>query len=340
MKRIKWQQEDSNVFGVKIGRNSRLDSFEPEEFVKEILDEKYDVCYIKIPMEDSAVFAKLECLGFYYSPFTIISRTRIALTKEHENIEIPEEVVFELFEGNREEEVRQLLAEGFAISTGGNYVTSLYESLFPYKDFIDASINYYLGFNSRINPDKTMYILRNEQRYIGCCCLDYSEEEVDVSLLLTHPDFRNTGYTQLMMRQATQSAYLRGRSYGAAGASLHNLPSLKAQLSFGMKLSKSYLNVVLYPFLTSSDNLIKEDVEANIASSALLDMIKEYAVEKGVAELSDCTFKTKQHATVISNAKAKVYVSNLQKTGNDFFIAGKMVDENSGQLLMTFFLKS
>lgn len=333
------QIEESNIFNLKIGRGGRAEQWESDALIQEIAEGGYDICRLKLPLHDSHVFEKLDRLGVYYTPFTILAHTQIKITEKDRELHVPDGLTFELYDGSQKEVADKLLRDGLLLETGVNYGTSLYKLLLSGQASIDAAVQYYLGFNHSENPDKTMYLLRNEKEYIGCCCLDHSEEKTDVSLLVTHPDYRHTGHTQLMMQHAMQTAYFQEKKLGGADSALQNLPSLRACLSFGMKLSDSFLNVIAYPFMTVSNLLIGQYPSEEITSSSLMQIIEKYALQNESAIGEDYVFRAKQQHTPDKSTQLSVYVSPIQHTKEGYFIAGKVTDSANQQIHYTFYLK-
>ncbi|MDB5281633.1 MAG: hypothetical protein JWO06_708, partial [Bacteroidota bacterium] len=105
---IHFSKDESGIFGLNFGRGTIANhNWTVRELQNEIISNRYDMVRVKIKSDDSAVFEKINQLGFPYFVYSIILRNQIEITGAEYFDEA--EIGFELFDGLKHENLQLLV---------------------------------------------------------------------------------------------------------------------------------------------------------------------------------------------------------------------------------------
>lgn len=246
-------EHETDQFGFRIARGSLETEWNPNEVRDEILSCNYDICRLKINLHSEDLYHNLDRLGFHWETFTILARTTRKIREEDKQYVPPEGITFQLYGPDHEAIISPVLWAGLSEKTAVNYTSDLHKAVFQGKE-TSSALQYYLSFNST-DERRYMYIMRVSGAIAGCYVLDATRDRFETPLVMVLPEFRNGGLVREIINHIFKSAAERGCSSGAADASLQNLPSLNAQISFGLRITDSHINIILYPMLSRCENL-------------------------------------------------------------------------------------
>lgn len=246
---IYFSEGESQACGLRIGRTGVLRAFEPDALSAEIADLRLDVCRLKVDMNDTELYRRLERLCMPMEYYSILVKQYIELGQSH--IDHVPGLRFELYRSEQAGLLRSMLTDILGSNTATYYNNSLYAALFDQQQLNEGFIRYYLGFDHDRNPDKYLFIAFDGETPVGFVCTDVYGDHAEPVMFGVVPDRRSRNHAIEIVRFAQHSAAtILGCRTLSTNTVILNARSLNTTLQTGMKITGTIANVILYPLLS------------------------------------------------------------------------------------------
>ncbi len=249
MGQLHTSKEESKVLGLRIARSTNIELLKSSDLVKEIFENKFDLCRMKISLSDPTIFDVLNKLCIPYNIFSFLIRKKVTILGNI-NYKIPELVIVK-YDKTRKNDFETILENVLHNSSAVNFTNFLYNSIVDRDLMIEASINYYI--NLAENDNKSNFFLG----YINNDCVGFCsfrlEDEISEGIYFgISNQYRNLGLAHEFLTYAKEQSFILGAKEFWTDTIIQNPKSLYPQINIGLVPNQTYLNVVFFPLLTRS----------------------------------------------------------------------------------------
>lgn len=185
---------ESEILGLKVSR-CNSDFFDEKELYKQIIENRYDLCRLKVPAEDEYAPKRLQQTGLpcFFSGSIRKYRTRIADNPDinylHPNL------TYEVYDGSQDQLLKDML-----VNTWGNYPLGYYRS--PYlselvtkEQELECVFRYYKKYNlNKDYPNNQILFMKDGTQYIGIFTLNLVGNTLECNLAGILEPYRKDGY--------------------------------------------------------------------------------------------------------------------------------------------------
>lgn len=251
-------ETESRIFGLKVGRSERLDSFDENLLLKDIIEREFDICRIKTDAANKNIFKQLDYIGIPYHLYNVLSQSG-KITGPEDLINPGESKLSgEVYDGSQKETLYQLVGSAVSEDTGVNFFNFYFENCLPLQKRVEAAQQYAHAFIHSQNPGKTGWIFKYREEYVGFCLLLIEKTFGDLVFFGVGDKFRGLGFSREIQKYALDFCYRNKIAYMGGDIAIQNVGSLKSVLNVGGSQRKSYFNFILTPFFSHSAIPAKE----------------------------------------------------------------------------------
>jgi hypothetical protein len=185
---------ESEILGLKVGR-CNSDSFDESSLYSQIVENRYDLCRLKVPAEDEMATARLNKMGlpFFFSGSIRRYKTRISENPSGD-YNFPD-LIFEMYDGSQDKLLKDML-----IGTWGTYPLGYYRT--PYiKDNVskekelECVFQYYKKFNlNKDHPNNSILFIKHHDAYVGFLALNIINNNLESHIGGILEPYRKAGY--------------------------------------------------------------------------------------------------------------------------------------------------
>ena len=255
---------ESRILGIKVARSGRLDNFDENALLTEIIEGEYDVCKIKLLSTITDLFVRLDSLNMPYVINSLIVRSEVEITKSDSQANF--ELQFELFDGVKADVLKNLVKEIVANNTATNYTNTDLGKIISYESELEASAEYALGFNHLEDAGKKNWLIKMNSEYIGFVLGEINDDTFEGKLYGIIPAYRGENYSCEIMRFLKNMCFEEGLKYFTNDVVFQNVSSLKNILAESLNPIQSYIHVNINSLFSTSQspkNKIEISVKGN-----------------------------------------------------------------------------
>ncbi len=246
---ITFSEKESSVLGVRIARGVLTKDWQPAALLDVAMQGEYDFLRLKLPSNDEQAFEKLDKLGVHYSLHSILVRNRVSITESHSVTYRPLRVTFELYDGNNEGAMRQLVKDSWGNRTAVNYHNPNFRHWVSYEHEMEGSAAYATEFNYKVNPHMPNWIVSLQGKPIGFVLGKVSEEGFEGIMYSIIPKHRGKNYAEDIMLFLKKWCFEQGISTFYNDVVFQNMASLKSIVVESIVPVETYLNLTISTLL-------------------------------------------------------------------------------------------
>ena len=251
---ISISEKESEILNYKVGRVSLSSDIDFITLKKKILEQKIDICRLKVSLSDKAIFEKLKQLNWLYAPYSIIINQELEL-KNIDNKKLTHSLNFVEYKNTYEE--KELLSKlVFKIFEKNDmnvyYKNDLYDLLIPKEKRFNALLNYVLEVG--LKKGAKTYLAFNKSEVIGFSVIEFIGDTANASLAGILPDQRGKSFfTEFVRHQILMAKHFKCTRY-LCNTIVFNFKSLQTTLKEGLTVKDVFLNVNIFPLLQTFDD--------------------------------------------------------------------------------------
>lgn len=312
---IKFSENESAYYGVKVGRTDRLQSVDLDNLETQINAEQYDIVKVKLDLKEKDLFEKLNRLPYFIENYSIITLQKRVLSANEELI-VNDILEFELYDGTQTEELRNIL-EQILLNDNIFYNTLLLDSVKPNSNHsVVDLLDYYLLINNSINSNDYMFIAKIEEKAIGLCSFRKTKNnEAEGILYGIIPEFRNKRLAEALLNFSLHTLANAGVETFNTEVLFQNKKSLYPHIKSGFKPAGLYLNAILYP-MTRKSNLVFQTNMRELWININRYLISNFQLELSILEKSKVEIKGPFH---LASDSTITNIHLLGHNNNHFF---------------------
>lgn len=244
--------QESNILKVSIGRGTLAEGWDLMDLRKEVLDGGYDFVRLKIPSADEELFEKLDQLGMPYCIHSILVRNSVAITAEHQLPSTGQRLLFDLYDGNNEDEVKELVKKSYGNRTSVFYHNPYYRHWVSYEDEIEAAAIYAVTFVHAKNPKTPHWLVKKDNQAIGFVLGIVDNNTLEGIMYSVLPEYRGHNYAADIMAYLKSWCWLNHVGCFSNHVPLQNLPSLRNIVAQAILPVDSFINITLSSMLSAT----------------------------------------------------------------------------------------
>jgi RimJ/RimL family protein N-acetyltransferase len=251
MKYLTHSLQESDAYQLHVARSGRLSDFDIKELCGEITENRYDLVKMKVELGTRNIYSKLNNLPYWYEPYNIIALQERHLSRT-EVLPIDQDLVFELYTGEQEGLVREIIADYSSQDTNLYYQSDIFDALLDSNTRQSSSMDYYLSMNNRLDNNRYLFIGKNRGgEPIGICSFIATDDKNAEGVIFgIRPSFRNRKLAGSFLNHSINTLAARGIECFHTEVIYYNFRSLYPHIQAGFRPSGLYLNFILYPLLS------------------------------------------------------------------------------------------
>lgn len=260
-----FSDNETAVLGLKTGRCNAED-FDPGILARQVLEERYDICRLKIPAEDELASIKLQQTGlpFYFSGS--IRRYKTPITAYPPGAFYHPEMVYEMYDGSQDALLKEMLLGTWGTYPVGYYRTPWLCHLVTKEAEIESVYRFYKKYNlNRDYPQNAIMFMKDGENYVGFFALNTVNGNLESHIGGILAPYRKGGYFLDMLRYIKIYCVEHQLSHFLFGARNENAEVQKIFQEVGFKALGSE-NVFHIPALLSHSDPAPENIAIDIDS--------------------------------------------------------------------------
>lgn len=253
MGRIIFSEEESKLFGLKMGR-ADLNEVSVSDIQQQIIEGSYDLCRFKVASGDPTLVQRLEDLGFPYYFSGGITTYKVNFKREKPREYRDPGIEFELYDGVHKYELfKQLLEEIFSDYPLSFYSVDALNTLVPHEKQKEGVSTYFAkdNYDGWAHP---AWFVKYKGEYAGILIADSWDDRKhgEATLAGVIPKYQNTGLFLDIISFIQNYCMETDITWGHTGARLHEIASHKFFTKRGMYVDNNYLVFYISSLLSKS----------------------------------------------------------------------------------------
>lgn len=272
-----FSSHESEITKLRIARGTeRFDSLPKDDLIRQILENQYDVCKIKMNSNNKDVFDQLDLLGFHYHIISVIYRNVKEIRKEDMSYKLPDGIEFEVYDGSQFEIYTKLVRSSIGNPTGVSYSIWPLNKMIPRELDLEMSVGYALEFeHGKSDPAKQAWLMKDNGNYVGYFMGILSEDHYEGTLYGVSNEHRNKGYGKVMYAFMQRNCAEMGIKYFYTDVQIQNYPSQISTIRGGLNPKSIYFHVCVTPFASYSSSDQKEVLLSLSDQSTVSEIIRK-----------------------------------------------------------------
>jgi hypothetical protein len=283
---VSFSDIESGITGLKISRcNSNY--FNAAQLYRQIVENRYDLCRLKVPAEDEYAPYRLHQTGlpFFFSGSIRKYRTRIAdmppVTYHHPHL------TFETYNGTQDKLLRDMLVDTWGQYPLGYYRSPYLSSLVTKEQEIECVFQYYKkhNLNSGHEHNKIMF-MKDGDNYVGVFTLNQNGNTLECNLAGILKPYRSGMYFHDEMNFKKAYCLQHGFEYFTFGARNENAAVQRIFQHLGFETAGNdnvfhitpLLSYSVQPFQTL--HLNKLNLTPGQTANEILNAIQKWALKQ------------------------------------------------------------
>lgn len=222
-KMITHSLNETKVLGLKVARCNveRLDN--EMQLLSEIIDQKSDVCRLRVSAEDEGLIQKLDSMGipFYFSGS--IRRYKTRIEKKPEGEPIYPNMSYEMYDGSQDTLLLKMIHGTWGDYPLGYYRTPYLSELITKESEVQGLYSFYKTNNLNSNhADNSIMFMKHDGNYVGFFALNKIENTLESHIGGILEPYRKGGYFLDMLRYIKNFCINNKLDYFAFGARNEN----------------------------------------------------------------------------------------------------------------------
>lgn len=219
---VSFSLTESSLLGLKVGR-CNCDYFDAEQLYRQIVENDYDLCRLKVPAEDEMAPHRLNLTGLpnFFSGSIRKYKTKIS-GRPSGNYNFPD-LAFEMYDGTQDKLLKDMLIGTWGTYPLGYYHTPYLNHLVTKEKEIEAVFQYYKKFNlNKDYPSNSILFIRHGKFYLGFFALNIVGNNLESHIGGILEPYRKEGYFLDMLRYIKEFCVEHGLEHFIFGARNEN----------------------------------------------------------------------------------------------------------------------
>jgi hypothetical protein len=269
MKYINYSEQESDLAQIRIGRTNVLESFEPNILLDEIFDLQLDLCRLKVDISNPNIYNLLDDINLPKSNHSFLIEQKIELNKIEKGFEV--DIDIQEYDSSKKEALLDVIKQIQNSDTFNIYYQNdIMEKLIPNTLLNEIIADYQTTFDNNINKNKNCFLAYKDEKIIGFCTIDTSNNFGEGILVGIVPEYRSLDLFKNFVRtQINYSKKIGCESYICKTIAF-NSRSLNTTLKQGMKINRIIMNVNIFPLINyEGDKYLINNKDNKILNSIL-----------------------------------------------------------------------
>lgn len=249
MKILTESKEESNVFGLKIARANNIQSFNYKEIADDVHSSQLDLFRVKISMTDPTVFDNINKLGIPYNLFSFLIRKSVTSLGTVE-YRVPE-LKIKPYDSSMKQDLINALDNALRNSSGINFSNRLYNFFIDKDKMTNASIEYYVTL-AETDPNSRFFLGYINDKCAGFCSFRVENDTSEGIYIGVSTEFRNLKLAHEFATHGKEQSFKAGVKEFWTDTVIQNPNSLYPQMNIGLMPKQTFVNVVFFPFLSTT----------------------------------------------------------------------------------------
>lgn len=191
---IQYSKTETETLGLKVGR-CNIDFFDPHQLKKELFNEKYDLCRVKVAAEDEFVVKRLEKLGLPYFFSGSIRRYKTPITKASDSNFLHAGLKFIPYEPHLDDLLFLMLKDTWGEYPIGYYRTPILENFCNKENEIKSVFNFYKEHNNyKLYPKNSIQFIEHNGSFVGFFALNTVNNHLESHIGGILKEYQKEGY--------------------------------------------------------------------------------------------------------------------------------------------------
>jgi hypothetical protein len=271
MKYINYSEQESDLAQIRIGRTNVLESFEPNILLDEMFDLRLDLCRLKVDISNPNIYNLLDDINLPKSNHSFLIEQKIELNKIEKGFEV--DIDIQEYDSSKKEALLDVIKQIQNSDTFNIYYQNdIMEKLIPNTILNEIIADYQTTFDNNINKNKNCFLAYKDEKIIGFCTIDTSNNFGEGILVGIVPEYRSLDLFKNFVRtQINYSKKIGCESYICKTIAF-NSRSLNTTLKQGMKINRIIMNVNIFPLINYEAKNIQVKSTRN---KILIDIIEK-----------------------------------------------------------------
>lgn len=244
---------ESNLSGLCIARANTLDRFSPPVLKDEIALSNYDICRLKVNSANDGLLEQLDSLGVPFHIHSILVRNSIEITGEA--FEIPDNIRFELYDGDNSEEIKSVIEGCLSNKTSTFYANKVFRHLVNEHIEMEMAKEYLSSFISKQNPTLLSWLIYADNEPAAFLAATVDEAGFEGVYYGVVPAFRGKyNLPAVIMRFIKNWCADNAVKTFSNDVPYQNLKSLVSIVRESVLPVSTYLHITLLPLLSYGGN--------------------------------------------------------------------------------------
>lgn len=246
-----YSESESRVLGIRVAR-AALDVLDADALREEIASGRFDLCKLKLPLNDPDLQIKLDRLGFPYVITDHIHVFKVDLRNRSTKQQLRHpDLTFELYDGSQIKVLTEIITEVFKETPGSFYRNPIVSRIIPQSRLNQALAEWVSGFHSD-GPSigKKAWLVKIKDSYAGVYVCEFHEGVVETLFAGVLPKYRLKGVYEDMNRFARNNLLPEHIQFGSSPVQIHNIPVYRSWIREGIDIRHAYVSIQLNTFLS------------------------------------------------------------------------------------------
>ncbi len=251
MSEFYFSEEESKFFNLRISRGRITTS--SGALGKAILEGNYDVCRVKVGVNELNIINQLEQLGFPYHFAGEVINYSITLQEINKmNLETDNKAIsYEKYDGSQEGIVKEIILKSCSDDPIGYYKTPFLNQLISSPKETRFLASYFSSTYKTEN--RVISLMKKNGRYAGLIAYAIDGNVIQSLLITLLPEYRHYATLNQFMKEAFRYTIERNVPLGVCGARINNRMMQHILEKFGMKKTGADIIFHITPFLGVSN---------------------------------------------------------------------------------------